>query len=155
MLWDPSSPSEAPLYILVRWFSFSAIVLAIGALLFPRVADTALRSVVTRDTVRAVAAALRQVTMAAAGAVAIAAVLRLVMQRAMLSAAFAPEVIRGVMWSEGPLVPGSGCSSPVRCSRLRRLGRSGGRVVAAALAIAAMAVSPGLSGHAATGSRWR
>lgn len=152
MLWDPSSPSEAPLYILVRWFSFSATVLAIGALLFPRVADTALNSIVTRDTVRAVAAALRQVTMAAAGAVAIAAVLRLVMQRAMLNAAFAPDVIPWRDVAGGTFGAGIWLQLGGALLALAAAGRSGVRVVAAGLAIAAMAVSPGLSGHAATGS---
>src|SRR5688572_6654960 len=93
MLWDPASPAEAPLYILVRWLSFSAIVLAIGALLFPRVIGGTLRAIGAAETFLAVDTAVRRVALTAAAAVALGALLRVVMQRVALNAAFAPEVI--------------------------------------------------------------
>jgi len=153
MLWDPSSPSEAPLYILVRWLSFSAIVLAIGALLFPRVMRTALRPVVTDETAGAVDAAIRRIVMASALAVAGAALIRLVMQRAMLNAAFAPDVtpwgdvLGGAFGAGFWLQLAGGLLAVVASGR-----RDAVRTSIAILAIAAMAVSPGLSGHAAAGS---
>jgi putative copper export protein len=153
MLWDPSAPSEAPFYILVRWFSFSAIVLAIGALLFQRVVGAALRSAVTEATRAAVADATRRLALATGVAVAAAALLRVVMQRAMLNAAFAPEVVSwrdtaaGAFGIGFALQIGGGVLAVVASRRRGAL-----RGPLAALAMAAMAVSPGLSGHAAAGS---
>lgn len=153
MLWDPSSPSEAPFYILARWLSFSAIILAIGGLLFQRVLGAALRSAVMDSTRAAVETAVQRVTIAAAVAVAATAVLRLLAQRAMLNAAFAPEVVPwrdalGGTFGAGVGLQLAGAVLVVAAAAAR--GDRGGTMVA--LAIGAMAVSPGLSGHAAAGS---
>jgi copper transport protein len=153
MLWDPSSPSEAPLYILARWFSFSAIIVAIGGLLFQRMLGAAVRSAVMDSTRAAVDTAVQRATIAAAVGVAATAVLRFLAQRAMLNAAFAPDV---VPWGDalagtfgasvGLQLAGAGLSVAATVAR----GGGGGTTVA--LAIGTMAVSPGLSGHAAAGS---
>ncbi len=153
MLWDPSSPSEAPLYILARWLSFSAIIVAIGGLLFQRMLGAAVRSAVMDSTRAAVDTAVQRATIAAAVGVAATAVLRLLAQRAMLNAAFAPDV---VPWGDalagtfgasvGLQLAGAGLSVAATVAR----GGGGGTTVA--LAIGTMAVSPGLSGHAAAGS---
>jgi putative copper export protein len=151
MFWDPSSPSEAPLYILVRWLSFSAIVLAIGALLFPRLVGSALRSVVTEQTAQEVEKAVRTVTVGAGVAVLIAATLRLVMQRAMLNAAFAPDVVpwrdvvSGTFGTGLWLQIGGAAMTIVAASQANYR-----RGVLAILAAGMLAFAPGLSGHAAS-----
>lgn len=153
MFWDSSSPSEAPLYILVRWLSFSAIVLAIGALLFPRVVGSALRSVVAERTAREVEAAAGRIAVAAAIAAGVAAVLRLVMQRAALNAAFAPDVIpwRDVMG--GSFGAGFGLQIGGAIMAIAGATPKGvWRGLVATLAIGALALAPGMSGHAAAGT---
>ena len=151
MFWDPSSPSEAPLYILVRWLSFSAIVLAIGALLFPRLVGSALRSVVTEQTAQEVEKAVRAVTVGAGVAVLIAAALRLVMQRAMLNAAFAPDVVpwrdavSGTFGTGLWLQIGGAAMTIVAASQANYR-----RGFLAILAAGMLVFAPGLSGHAAS-----
>jgi copper transport protein len=150
MFWDPSSPSEAPLYILVRWLSFSAIVLAIGALLFPRV-GSALRAVVTEQTAREVEKAVRRATIAAGVAVLVAAALRLVMQREMLNAAFAPEVIPWRDVASGTF--GAGLWLQIGGAIMAIVGASQAshrRGFVAILAAGMLVFAPGLSGHAAS-----
>ena len=153
MLWDPASPAEAPLYILVRWLSFSALVLAIGALLFPRVAGGVLRSFGASETFRAVEVATRRVAVTAALAVALSALLRVVMQRMALNAAFAPDVIP---WSDvvndtfalglGLQLVGAGLA----VGAAKTTGTT--RTIATSVAITSMALGPGMIGHAAAGT---
>lgn len=153
MLWDPSSPSEAPLYILVRWLSFSAIIVAIGGLLFKRVMGAPLRSAVTDGTRAAVDVVVQRVMMAAGAAVAVSAILRLLAQRAMLDVAFAPEIVPWRDVLAGTFGASVGLQLTGGALALAAAAGSGTlSSTAAAMAIGAMAVSPGLSGHAATGS---
>ncbi len=152
MLWDPASPAEAPLYILVRWLSFSAIVLAIGALLFPRVVGGVLRSLGASETFRAVEDATGRVAMAAAMTVVLGAVLRVVMQRAALNAAFAPEVIPWRDVVTGTFALGLGLQlvgAAMAVGSAKATGRM--RTALVSLAISSMALGPGMSGHAAAG----
>jgi copper transport protein len=153
MLWDPASPAEAPLYILVRWLSFSAIVLAIGALLFPRVVGGTLRSLGASLTFLAVETATRRVAVAAAIAVAAGALLRVVMQRMALNAAFAPDVIPWRDVVTGTFALGLWlqlAGAALALGATKTIGMT--RTALTSLAITAMALGPGMSGHAAAGT---
>lgn len=152
MLWDPSAPSEAPLYILARWLQFSAVVVCIGALLFPYAIERATRFAIGHRTAEAMRSRVHLVAVVSALAALTGSILRLVMQRAGLNAALAPEV---VPWRD--LVSGMGGASfwlQLGATTLVLAGgRSGWRAALATLcAIPAISLAPGFAGHAAAGN---
>jgi copper transport protein len=128
-------------------------VLAIGALLFPRVIGGTLRAIGAGETFLAVDTAVRRVALTAAAAVALGALLRVVMQRQALNAAFAPEVIPWRDVVTGTFGLGLGLQlvgAALAVGSTKTVGMT--RVAATSLAIASMALGPGMSGHAAAGT---
>lgn len=161
MLWDPSSPSEFPLYILARWLSFSAIVLAIGALVFPRVVRSAVGSWRSAGAGQAagidaaLGIAARRMLVIAGGLALVAVVFRTIMQRWALNTAFAPDVVpwSDLLWRSGAFSLGVWLQGAGALVALASLALGGSlRAVAAGGAVGMLAIAPGLSGHAAAGT---
>jgi putative copper export protein/methionine-rich copper-binding protein CopC len=155
--------SESPLYVVVRWVTFTALLGVLGAVAFRFIVLTLVdrragegRQHVIRDRAATRAATLGLVTAAVLGAAAIA---RLLAQSyamhgpdAPLSGSMILAMLSRTVWGWGWLLQITAVIIAVVGFRLARNGRRLGWLLAALAAIV-LAFTPALSGHAASTPR--
>jgi len=160
---DPDAAStfdaESPAYVLIRFATFAALVALLGAVVFAtgvlaaidrNARDAVPRTVQTLATRRAL-----RVAQIAVGTLALAALARLAAQSYALFGAEAFEVaslgavLGTTLWGKGWLLQAAGVVLAAAALRALRRDRSFGWPMLAAAALA-LAMTPGLSGHAAS-----
>lgn len=160
---DDAFDASAPGYVGIRWGNFIALAVVVGAFifmalvlpLFQRRADSAAAGLVHTGVVRGA-----WLGAAAAAALLVLAVVRLFAQSvAMHGAARAREapllstLVTGTIWGWGWLLQVGGASLALLGFMGLRRARSWGWPVAG-IGVLALAVTPALSGHAASAPRW-
>ncbi len=158
---NPGFDAESPLYVAIRWATFSAILIAIGAVAFHGFVLRLLRRTQAPGSPMLAPASVRAAGIGLWGAVAlgVVALLRLYAQSYALQGregALDPGMLAAILgrtvWGWGWLLQVVGVAlAGLGFLLARRGGRGGGRAGwgIAALGVAALAFSPALSGHAA------
>lgn len=149
--------AESPLYVVIRWLTFTALVVTLGAVAFHLVVLGFLRRAREPDSPMLAAASLRAATLAAwaAALLGVAALLRLYAQSYALhgaQGAIDPTLIATMLsrttWGWGWVLQAVGGIVAVAGFLAARGGRRAGWAVAT-LGVAVLAFTPALSGHAA------
>lgn len=158
---NPGFDAESPLYVAIRWATFTAILIAIGAVAFHGFVLRLLRRTQAPGSPMLAPASVRAagIGLWAAAALGVVALLRLYAQSYALQGgegALDPGMLTAILgrtvWGWGWLLQIVGVAlAGLGFLRARRGGRGGGRAGwgIAALGVAALAFSPALSGHAA------
>ena len=149
--------AESPGYVMVRALQFTALLAVIGALAFALVVMGVFRRTGTdADVVASMRARAAGVGLLAAAALLVTAVLRLYAQSLamhgpgeVLDPLFVGAMVIKTLWGYAWLIQVAGAMLALAGFAFARRGRSSGWVVAA-IAGLALAVTPALSGHAAS-----